>query len=109
MQAVLDEIVEKVPTLTSKERRELIQLLQEEERKTKQNGKKGSVHPNTIWIKENHAEYAGKYVALKDGELIAFGETLKEADLKAKENGVKNPLLTYLPREDEEIFCGGWL
>ncbi|MGI8638576.1 MAG: DUF5678 domain-containing protein [Pyrinomonadaceae bacterium] len=109
MQAVLDEIVEKVPTLTSKERRKLIQLLQEEERKTKTNGKKGSVHSNTIWINKHYAEYAGKYVALKDGELIAVGKTIKEADLKAKEKGVKNSLLTYLPKEDEEIFCGGWL
>ncbi len=108
MQAVLDEMAEKVPSLTSEERRELMRLLQEEEKKAKRNGKKGSVHPNTIWINEHYAEYAGKYVALKDGELIAFGETIKEADLKAKEKGVKNPLLTYLPREDEEIFCGGW-
>ena len=107
MQAVLDEIVEKVPTLTSKERRELIQLLQEEERKTKQNGKKGSVHPNTIWIKENHAEYAGKYVALKDGELVAVGNTIKEVDLKAKEKKVEKPLLTYLFPLDEVPF-GGW-
>ena len=83
MQAVIDEIIEKVPTLTSAERRELIQLLQEEERKVEQNGKKGAIHPNTIWINEHYSEYAGKYVALKDGELIAFGETLKEADLKA--------------------------
>ena len=107
MQAVLDEIVEKVPTLTSKERRELIQLLQEEERKTKQNGKKGSVHPNTIWIKENHAEYAGKYVALKDGELVAVGNTIKEVDLKAKEKKVEKSLLTYLFPLDEVPF-GGW-
>jgi|SRR5215213_1353288 len=108
MQAVLDEIVEKVSSLTSEERRELIQLLQEEENE-KRNEENGSVHPNTIWINEHYAEYAGKYVALKDGELIAYGKTIKEADLRAREKGVKNSLLTYLPREDEEIFCGGWL
>ena len=70
MQAVLDEIVEKVPTLTSKERRELIQLLQEEERKTKQNGKKGSVHPNTIWIKENHAGTRNKFFCTSSNSYI---------------------------------------
>ena len=107
MQAVLDEIVEKVPILTSKERRELIQLLQEAENKSEQNGKKGFVHPNTIWIKENHAEYAGKYVALKDGELVAVGNTIKEVDLKAKEKKVEKPLLTYLFPLDEVPF-GGW-
>ncbi len=107
MQAVLDEMIEKVPTLTSAERRELIQLLQEEESKAKTNGKKGFVHLNTIWIKENHAKYAGKHIALKDGELIAVGQTIKEVDLKAKEKGVENPMLTYLFPLDREPF-GGW-
>lgn len=106
MQEVLDQMVEKVPELTSEERRELIQLLQEEEQKAKTNGKKGYVSPNTIWVKEHHAEFAGKHVALKDGELIAYGDTIKEADLKSKEKGVKNPLLTYIPGDDEEVFCG---
>jgi hypothetical protein len=44
---------------------------------------------------------------LKDGELIAFGNTIKEADLGAKEKGVRNAMLTYLPRENEELW-GGW-
>ncbi len=109
MQAVLDEIVEKTEQLSDEERDELIQVLQKQKNRPKKNGGKGFVHPNTVWIKEHYAEFAGKYVALKDGELIASGKTIKEADTKAKEKGVKNPLLTYLPGEDEEIFCGGWL
>jgi hypothetical protein len=107
MQEILDQIVEKVPDLTSEERRDLIQLLQEEEQKSKTNGKKGYVSPNTIWVKEHHAEYAGKHVALKDGELIAVGATIKEVDLQAKEKGIENPLLTYLFPLDREPF-GGW-
>jgi len=107
MQAVVDEIIKTVISLKPEERRKVILALQEEERKTKTNGAKGSVHPNTIWIKEHHAEYAGKHVALKDGELIAFGDTIKEADLKAKEKGVKNAMLTYLFPLDEVPF-GGW-
>jgi len=108
MEAVLlDEIIEKVISLKPEERCKVIRALQEEERKTKTNGGKGSVHPNTIWIKEHYAEYAGKHVALKDGELIAFGDTIKEADLKAKEKGVKNAMLTYLFPLDEVPF-GGW-
>lgn len=110
MQAVLDEIIERVPKLKPEERRELIRVLQQPESTPKTNGGKGGyVHPNTIWIKEHHAEYAGKHVALKDGELIAFGKTIKEADLKAKEKGVEKYLLAYLPREDENLFWGGWL
>ncbi len=108
MQAVLiDEMIEKAANLTSEERQKLIRALQKQEGEPKTNGGKGNIHPNTIWIKEHHAEYAGKYVALKDGELIAFGKTIKEADVNAKEKGVKNTMLTYLPREDEELW-GGW-
>ncbi|NJM52053.1 MAG: hypothetical protein HC846_00875 [Blastocatellia bacterium] len=66
--AVLDEIVEKTAELTDAERRELIRLLQEEEKKPKPSVKKGYVSPNTLWVKKHHAQYAGNYVALKDGE-----------------------------------------
>lgn len=109
MQAILDEIVEKTEQLSDEERDKLMQVLQEQKNRTQTTGGKGFVHPNTIWVKENHAAYAGKHVALKDGELIAVGDTIKEADLKAKAKGVKNLLLAYLPKEDEEVFCGGWL
>ncbi len=105
MQTVLDEVIEKVKTFTNEERDKLLEILQNG--KTQKNNKKGFVHPNTIWIKENHAEYAGKHVALKDGKLIAVGETIKEIDLKAREKGVENPLLTYLFPLDREPF-GGW-
>ena len=107
MQTVLDEVIEKVRTLTDEQQDKVIEVIKEN--KTRKNSKKGFVHPNTIWIKEHHAEYAGMYVALKDGKFVAAGKTIKEADIKAKEKGFKNTLLTYLPREDEEIFCGGWL
>ena len=71
MEAVLlDEIIETVVSLKPEERRKVMRALQEEERKTKTNGGKGYVHPNTVWIKEHHTEYAGKHVALKDGKLF---------------------------------------
>lgn len=102
---LLDEIKEKAAELTNEERRELIQLLQEQEQKINLNGKKNP-SPNIEWLKKHRDEYAGNYVALKDGELIAFGRTIKEADLKAKEKGVKNSLLTYVTRENEELWAG---
>ena len=107
MQEVLDEIIEKTAQISDEERDKLIQVLQEQKKRKQKNGGKGYVSPNTIWIKENHAKYAGKHVALKDGELIAVGDTIKEVDLKAKEKGVENPLLTYLFPLDREPF-GGW-
>ena len=105
MQEVLAEIVEKVPTLTSAERRELIQLLQEEERKAKTNGGKNP-SPNIEWLKAHRDEVAGKYVALEDGKLIAEGKTLREVDREAKQKGASKPLLTYVAREDEELWSG---
>jgi len=107
MQAVLDEIIKQTARISDEERDKLIAVLQEQKNKNQKNGGKDFVHPNTIWIKEHHSEYAGKHVALKDGELIAFGNTIKEADLKAKEKGERNAMLAYLPREDEELW-GGW-
>ncbi|HXG85490.1 MAG TPA: DUF5678 domain-containing protein [Pyrinomonadaceae bacterium] len=108
MEAVLlDEIIEKTAKLTDDERQKLIRVLQRREGKPKKNGGKSIVQPNIEWLKKHRAEYAGNYVALKDGELIAFGRTIKEADLKSKEKGVKNPLLHYIVAEDEEVW-GGW-
>lgn len=103
--ALKDEIAEKVPALTSAERRELIQLLQKEESKATQKGGKNP-NPNIEWLKAHRAEVAGKYVALEDGELIAKGETLREVDQEAKRNGARKPLLTYVARENEELWAG---
>ncbi len=103
MQQILDEIAEKVPSLTSEERRELLLLLQEEERKEKsEDGKNPS--PNIEWLKANRDEYAGNYVALFEGELIAFGRTIKEADTKAKAKGYTKTFLHYIPAKDEVLW-----
>ncbi|CAN5490890.1 hypothetical protein BH10ACI1_BH10ACI1_10390 [soil metagenome] len=107
MQAVIDEIVEKVPSLTSKERRELIQLLQEEERKVEQNGGKGEVSPNTVWLRENRHKYGGMYVAIEDGKLVGQGKNFPEADKDAKKNGSRKPFITYVFPVDSKPF-GGW-
>ena len=106
MQAALDEVIEKVAQFSDEEREKLIQILQEQKNKNQKN-KKTPVSPNIEWLKKHRSEYAGNYVALKDGELIAFGRTIKEADLKAKEKGAKKFLLHYIAAEDE-IVWGGW-
>ena len=107
MQAVLDEVIEKVAQFSDEDRDKLFQFLLEAKQKPKINGGKGFVSPNTIWVRENSHKYKGMHVALKDGELIAVGKTIKEADVKAKEKGVDKPLLHYIAAEDEEVW-GGW-
>ncbi len=113
----INEILGKSAELTSVERRELIRLLhdqelekQAEERAKRPKTKVNSNYvpsPNTIWMKENSHKYRGLYVALYEGELIATGRTIKEADLAAKAKGFPKTMLTKVFREDEEIW-GGW-
>ena len=107
MPAVLDEIIEKVAQFSDEDRDKLFKFLLETKQMPKTNGVKVSVSPNIEWLKQHRAEYAGNHVALKDGELIAFGRTIKEADLKAKEKGAVKFLLHYIPADDEEVW-GGW-
>lgn len=107
MQPVLDEIIEKAAQLSDAERRELIQLLQEQETTAKPNGGKGFVHPNTIWVKEHRAEYQGKYVAVEDGKLVGVGKNYPEASAEAKRNGSEKPMITYIFPFDSKPF-GGW-
>jgi hypothetical protein len=107
MAIVLEEIMEKSVELTDEDRQKLIKYLQCQETHAKRNFTKGNVSPNIVWLKENRTEFAGKYVALKDEKLVGQEKTLKEAHLQSKENGVEKPLLTYIPKENEEIW-GGW-
>ncbi len=106
---VVDEFVKKANILTADERTDLARRLSEPESQpeAKKNGKKGYVNPNTIWIKKNKSKYAGNYVALKDGKLIAFGKTIKEADQAAKSKGVCDPLLHYILPTDYVPWGGG--
>jgi Family of unknown function (DUF5678) len=105
--AILDEIVEKTAQISDEERDKLIQVLQEQKERAKRNGKKGTVHPNTIWVKEHRAEYQGKYVALDDGKLVGTGKNYPEALVEAKQNGSEKPMITYIFPPDSEPF-GGW-
>lgn len=107
---IIDELVQKADLLSNSEVDVLIERLKQKRHRINKNGKsakKGYVSPNTIWVKEHHDEYAGNYVALKDGELVAFGRTIKEADQAAKAKGVTDPLLHYIPAKDE-VLWGGW-
>lgn len=109
----VEEFVTKINELTAADRVELLRRLNQstpkndEPKKPATNGKKGYVHPNTIWIKENKHKYPGNYVALKDGKLIAYGKTIKEADQAARLKGVNDPFLHYIFPTDYTPW-GGW-
>ncbi len=107
MQAVLDEVIEKVAQFSDEDRDKLFQFLLETKKKPRTNSVKVSVSPNIDWLKKHRSEVAGKHVALENGKLVGQGRTIKEADQEAKRSGAKKFLLTYVPREDEELW-GGW-
>ena len=107
MQAVIDEIIEKTAQISDEERDKLMRVLQAQKQNSKQNGKKGYVSPNTIWVKEHRAEYQGKYVALEDGKLVGTGKNYPESLADAKKNGSEKPMITYIFPLDSKPF-GGW-
>ncbi|MEJ2355194.1 MAG: DUF5678 domain-containing protein [candidate division WOR-3 bacterium] len=52
----------------------------------------------------NTHEYDGKYVALKsieDNSVVGFGKSPKTALKAAKEKGIQNPYIIYIP--DKEV------
>ena len=56
-------------------------------------------------------QYDGKYVALKSAEdstVVGFGKTPKKALNDAKEKGIQNPFIVYIPdKEVVHIYCAG--
>ena len=52
------------------------------------------------WLKLHRDEYVEKWVALKDGTLIASGDDGKTVYDQARAAGVKRPLLLHLVREE---------
>jgi len=112
--AAVDEFVKRARSiLTRDEQKDLSRRLIEPEPEVspnlqvKKNGQYAPENPNLTWIKRYKAKYAGNYVALKDGELIAFGRTIKEADQAAKAKGVASPFLHYIFPADY-VPWGGW-
>ena len=106
--STIDEVVEKLNGMSYDERRKVFEQLKEPQQPltAKSTGKKGYVSPDTIWIRDDSYRYRGQYVAIKNGEFIASGRTIKDADQAAKAKGVTNPLLHYVLAEGEEAFCG---
>ena len=59
----------------------------------------------------NSHQYDGKYVALKSAEdnaIVGVGKTPEKALKDAKEKGIHNPFIIYIPdKEVVHIYCAG--
>lgn len=55
--------------------------------------------------KELQGKYAGKYVAILGGKIIAVGNTFLEVhkEVENKSSG-RLPLIAYIPKEEEELL-----
>ena len=60
-----------------------------------------------LWLANESGPYAGQWVALDGGRLVAHGTELATVSAAARAAGVDRPLLTHLPPEGELPF-GGW-
>ncbi len=58
------------------------------------------IYLNINCLKENYADYAGNYVALKDDKVVASGKTIVEAYEDAKTKSVNVRYLHYIVCED---------
>jgi hypothetical protein len=59
------------------------------------------------WLKQHHAEYAGAWVALEGGNLVAQGSSARQVLEAAKAKGYQQPLVVHVPCEPQLPF-GGW-
>jgi len=59
------------------------------------------------WLAQHSAEYAGAWVALDDGKLLARGCSAREVLDAAKLEGYYQPLIVHIPSEPPLPF-GGW-
>ena len=117
--AVVDEFIKRARSiLTADEQKDLSRRLTEPElqpkvkpqpevKKNGKDGKKGYVSPDTIWMRDHSGPYGGQYVALENGKLVSTGKGYPDTFANAIKDGAVRPLVTYVPREDEELF-GGW-
>jgi hypothetical protein len=64
--------------------------------------------PETLYLLQHSSEieneFAGKYIAIFEDRVIASGKTIHEVYEVADGLGIKDPLITYVPRVGEELL-----
>ena len=60
----------------------------------------------TEWLREHRDEYAGQWVALDGGRLIASGDDLKRVATIARQSGVPDALMVRVEPSDALPFAG---
>jgi predicted DNA-binding antitoxin AbrB/MazE fold protein len=63
-------------------------------------------YPEMEWLHSRGVEYAGKWVALQDNELICSGTGAKEVRDEARAKGFSQPLVVRVPEEQDRLSAG---
>ena len=109
MQSV-DEIVEAIHKLPSREREKIRQTL-EREKSEKDDALKQDLEryrQATQWIELHREEYMNQWVCLYGDKLISHGMDGMEVHRQAKEAGIKSPFMVRIVEEPKN-FVGAWL
>ena|SRR5215813_2535165 len=108
--STLNDIKQQVMRLTEKERKALADFLAGKTGGSGGDGTQGdsqSFSREMAWIRQNRESYCGKFVALKEGRLVASGSSEREVWEAANRAGVSAPFLAYIETKIEESV-GGW-
>lgn len=60
-----------------------------------------------LWLSGHNKEtlkYSGKWIAVFGNKIVASGKSAKDVFEAAKASGIKLPLITKVPRKDEEMY-----
>jgi len=64
--------------------------------------------PETLYIIEHsddiEQEFGGKYIAVHEKKILAAGRTIHEIYELTDKLGIRDPLVTYVPRAGEELL-----
>jgi len=113
---LLENIKRQINSLTAREKALLAAFLSEQLEPRTAKGNEADHDADKVdtrqkrmqWLKAHREEYGGHYVALEEDFLIAVGQSYREARESALAAGKPGAFITYLPKPDEVLECGGW-
>lgn len=63
-------------------------------------------NPNLNWLEEHRAEFAGQWVALHEGRLIAHSTDGESLVAPVRQSGIRTPMIVFVEAPNTEIFVG---
>ncbi len=116
----INEVIQKIATLTPAERQAIKDYLLEQEKKDaeavqadRSDAGLAEEEPDPMrrreyeWIRQHRDQYAGQYVVVEGSKLIAHGTDGRKVLAGARQSGIRIPFIVRIESPDELPF-GGW-